>query len=111
MPYSWELDESNPTLPRKAKMFYKFVFENAGLPEEYKTGTAIQTVDYTGYGIAIDWMMHERGIYSMAPELGLGDRKDNKGMFFIEDKEFLKDLVVTNSGWIEYIQEMLFEKV
>ena len=111
IPNAWDPRESNPTLPRKAKMFYNFLFENAGAPEEYKFGSAIQTINQTANGTAIDWLSHERGIYSIAPELGYGERELNKNEFFIEDKERLQNLLVSNSGWIEYTLGMLFEKV
>ena len=44
-------------------------------------------VGYTANGEASDWMLHERGIYALSPQLGMDDRATEH--FFIKDTNAL----------------------
>ena len=83
-PYNWDARKTNPGLTKKAAMFYRYVFEKAGVPHGYTLGNGAQTIHYTANGEASDWMLHEKGIYAMSPELGIESRYAET--FFINNK-------------------------
>jgi len=47
------------------------------LPKGNKLGNGSMTVNYEANGEASDWMLAERGIIAMSPELGIADKKSN----------------------------------
>ena len=108
-PYNWDARRTNPGMTKKAEAFYRYVFEKAGVPHGYTLGNGAQTIHYTANGEASDWMLHERGIYAMSPELGIDSRYAET--FFINNKQTLQDLIVQNSAWIEHTIKLLFEKI
>ena len=98
-PYNWD-DSKNANLESGAKKFYDDVFKNAGVPNGYTQGNGAKTIGYTANGEASDWMLHERGIYALSPELGIKSRATEH--FFIKDEDALFDLLRYNYDWIEY---------
>jgi hypothetical protein len=53
------------------------------MPPKNIKGSGIITVDYTANGEASDWMLFERGVYAMSPELGSSSL--NSQDFFISN--------------------------
>ena len=70
--------------------FYKEIYDNAGVPKSYSFGNGVTTIGYTANGEASDWMLHEKGIYAMSPELGIDDQRSED--FFIMKAEVIKEV-------------------
>jgi hypothetical protein len=84
IPFNYSDDKNAYELISKfpgAASFYDDVWVNGGIPTNNVKGSGILTVDYTANGEASDWMLKERGIYAMSPELGNIDRWSEE--FFI----------------------------
>jgi len=92
-----------------AQDFYDEVFQHAQVPKGYLQGNGMKTIGYSANGEASDWMLHELGIFALSPELGIDAKKANH--FFIEDKETLQILIMSNYAWIENTIKLLFDKV
>lgn len=58
---------------------------------------------YTANGEASDYMLAERGIFAVSPELGTSDNKTMS--FFIKDQQALVNLVQKNYQWIIFTIE------
>ena len=59
---------------------------------------------YTANGEASDWMLGERGIFAISPELGIvGNPAADP--FFVMDHEALKEILLKNYPWIKLIFE------
>lgn len=91
-PYNWDGDVNNSHVPPLAAAFYDEVVDHAGVPAGYIAGNGRQTIAYTANGEASDWMLHERNIYAVSPELGIKGRAAEH--FFISDKLVLEKLLV-----------------
>ncbi len=61
------------------------------------TGNAIDTIYYTANGEASDWMLHDKNIISISPELGLSDFKND----FFPSPSFTKMILSDNYRAIE----------
>jgi len=64
------------------------------LPYGNKLGNGAMTVNYEANGEASDWMLGDRGIIAMSPELGIADKRSNA--FFIKQPSVIKDVIFTN---------------
>ena len=67
-------------------------------PLGYVLGNGASTIGYTANGEASDWMLGERGIYALSPELGTKSHASEK--FFIKNEKVLRQIVSQNYGWI-----------
>ena len=73
VPFSFDDSKSNALLKEKhakAEAFYNGVFYKDVSPIGYSFGNAVDTIGYTANGEASDWMLGERGIYAISPEIG-----------------------------------------
>lgn len=57
-------------------------------------------VKYPANGEASDWMLGNRGIYAMSPELGTSAKSSED--FFIASSQSLKRVVSDNYQWVRY---------
>lgn len=100
--YPFQFDSSSNTLLKsdfaKAEQFYLKLIADIELPSYYKSGNAMQTINYRANGEASDWMLGELGIYAVSVELG-GLTKSTRS-FFIEKASDLKEILLENSPWI-----------
>ena len=97
IPFNFDESAGNDFLKEDHEPAYKFyeeVYWNAGVPQSYTFGNGMITIGYTANGEASDWMLGERGVYAMSPELGISDRRSD--YFFINSNKVLKDLCETN---------------
>ena len=85
-----------------AKVFYETIFEKGAKPLGYTKGNGATTVQYKANGEASDWMLGERGIYAISPEISILGNKAAKE-WFIKDPEALREMLVKNYTWIELI--------
>jgi hypothetical protein len=83
---------------QKAYEFYMKLKSDHVLPNGNKLGNGSMTVNYEANGEASDWMLAERGIIAMSPELGIADKRSNK--FFVKDPKIVKKIIFTNLKWI-----------
>ena len=79
------------------------------MPPGYIEGNGTITIGYTANGEASDWMLHERGIYAVSPELGLNGHAYES--FFIKTSKALEAVVAGNSHWVNYTMRLLVERV
>ena len=68
-------------------------------------GNGAKTVGYTANGEASDWMLAERGIYALSPELGTQSLDSQK--FFLDDFATIKDVASNNHPWMLYVTKQL----
>ena len=94
---------------KEAFGFYKDVAKNSGIPKGNQEGNGHKMVKYPANGEASDWMLGNRGIYAMSPELGTADK--NSEEFFIQDRGKLKQVVSDNYPWIKYTMLKLLPSV
>ena len=83
---------------QKAYEFYMKLKSDHVLPNGNKLGNGSMTVNYEANGEASDWMLAERGIIAMSPELGIADKRSNQ--FFVKDPKIVKKIIFTNLKWI-----------
>ena len=83
-------------------MFYETIYEKGAKPLGYTKGNGATTVKYKANGEASDWMLGEKGIYAISPEISIEGNPASKE-FFIKDPEALKETLVKNYSWIETI--------
>ena len=79
------------------------------MPSAYTFGNGATTIGYTANGEASDWMLQERGIYAMSPEIGIEDSRSNT--FFIKDPSVLLDVCQQNFVWIRGIMERFSDRL
>ena len=72
----------------------------------YTIGNGATTIGYTANGEASDWMLGERGVYALSPELGTHSHKSET--FFIRSEKALMDVVTQNYPWIEKVFARFF---
>ena len=87
--FNYDNSKSNARLNKnhpKAARFFKEIFSSAE-PLGYILGNGKQTIEYTANGEASDWMLGERGVYAISPELGSLDRGSES--FFIKSSSVL----------------------
>ena len=89
----------------KAQTFYENVFEHAE-PLGYSLGNGAITIGYTANGEASDWMLGERGVYAISPELGTTSHSSET--FFIKSEHALKKVLVENYDWLEKLMARFF---
>ena len=85
---------------RKSFAFYNDLAKNSELPSGNKAGNAYSTLGYTANGEASDWMLAERGIYALSPELGTNSPDSDH--FFIESSSTVRSVLTSNYPWIKY---------
>ena len=110
-PFCFDEDARNPLLASAdylgAKKFYDHAISAASLPDFYKTGPAISTIEYTANGEASDFMLGELGIYALTVELGSDKEEINE--FFIKDAADLKTLLLETEPWTNEIIDYILE--
>ena len=74
------------------------------LPKGNKLGNGSMTVNYEANGEASDWMLGDRGIIAMSPELGIADKCSNQ--FFIKTSSCIKKVIMTNLIWVQDVLSM-----
>jgi len=114
IPFNFDEQAGNALLKSKADYakayeFYTEIFDNAGVPSSYTFGNGATTIGYTANGEASDWMLQERGIYAMSPEIGIEDSRSNT--FFIRDPAVLLDVCQQNYVWIRGIMERFSDRL
>ena len=75
----------------------------------YTFGNGATTICYTANGEASDWMLGERGVYAISPELGTHSRKSEH--FFIKSEKALMDVVTQNYPWVEKVFARFFPMI
>ena len=74
-----------------AAKFYDYLFDVGGMPAGNKMGNGATTVEYTANGEASDYLLNNKGIYAISPEIGTFNVKTNT--FAIQNFADLLDLV------------------
>lgn len=103
MPFNAD-NQKNPLVKKfykKAYNFYKALKASKVLPKGNKLGNGSMTVNYEANGEASDWMLSERGIIAMSPELGIADQMSNQ--FFIRQPKLVKKVIFANLPWINSV--------
>ena len=84
-----DIENANLNKPEysHAKTFYNELRKSHVAPERNEQGNGQQTIKYTANGEASDYMLGERKIIALSPELGTSNDKSND--FLISSKEVL----------------------
>lgn len=88
-----------------AQHFYSHLEKHGNFPKGAKMGNGEMTVGYSANGEASDWMLAERGIYALSPEIGTKSRDSQH--FFLEDWKTIKDVAAKNHPWMLYATKQL----
>jgi hypothetical protein len=89
--------------------FYENLWHHGHHPKGSVMGNGAASINYTANGEASDWMLEERGIYAMSPELGTHDEASKT--FFIKEWSTLSKVVTQNYNWIFYATKQLFPSI
>ena len=65
------------------------------------------TVNYEANGEASDWMLGDRGIIAMSPELGTKDKSAQH--FFIRTPKAVQNVVFENLKWVDDVLHLFDE--
>ena len=76
---------------RDAFRFYHKLTTNAPFPIGTRAGNGYEVYEYEANGEASDWMLANRGIYAMSPELSTDNPLTSD--FFITDPELVKQVL------------------
>jgi len=111
VPFNFDGPENTSLLGKfpSASNFYDHLWVDGGLPSGNIKGNGAVGVKYSANGEASDYLLAEKGIYSLSPELGIADSSSNT--FIIKQFSDLLRVVTQNYNWLLYTIKQLHPSV
>ena len=102
VPYNYDSSPNNSKLKENPllRSYYNDIQTQGNLPSGFLFGNGQSTIKYTANGEASDWMLHDRGIIALSPELGVQGR--NAETFF-PNRITLIQILKSNIDWVWYL--------
>lgn len=110
-PFNYDT-EANSELHDKyplAAKFYNHLFEDGDIPKGSVQGNGQATIKYSANGEASDYMLAEKGVYALSPELGTDDKWSNQ--FILTTRQQIKTVLQSNFPWVLYTIKQLHPSI